>query len=346
MTRHGDMHRTALRLLAITGLVAFIITAPAAAESRSPVPSGAVAGSCGVERGTLLKLGTSDAIFAEAYQGRESLTFADVAAPADLSESPLLDLLGGTELPLTLTLDDGSVVPVTSLVAVLVLDGRGPVWFGPYGPDHASLTVPLGAVGQGALHVLAGTCQDWTFTGSWPTTIADPATAADCPTNLAGLHDWFDHTDQSISVAGTTIDSMGLRGGIRARYVPVHDDSGTYGGHYLVPQERDIRLDAGQRFTVRAHDRTVDVPEVTARFTGPPTAREVRAGWTTELRPPAFDGHAQLDGHGGFTLVAPRKPGRYLLRIDPVWRTRCLNTQDAELLLTVLVRQGDRAATI
>jgi hypothetical protein len=272
------------------------------------------------------------------FHGRESLPFGEVDSRAGLGETGLVDVLGGTELTVTLASRDVPLAPVTSLVAVLVLDGRAPVWLGPYGSDRPAVTIPLGAEGNGVIHVLAGTCDDWTFTGSWPITIADPAMAADCPTDLEGLHDWFDASDQWITVAGTSVDSMGHRGGVIGRYVPVRDDSGSYAGHEVTRHKQPITIKAGQRFTVRPRDRTVDVPSAWARFTGRPTTRELRSGWVEDLPRPSIDGRARLDGQGGFTVVAPRKPGRYMLVMNPVWRTRCLKTQDAELVVSVTVR--------
>jgi hypothetical protein len=80
------------------------------------------------------------------------------------------------------------------------------------------------------------------------------------------------------------------------------------------------------------------VLSVWARFTGRPTMRELRSGFARELPEPSIDGRARLDRHGGFTVLAPRKPGRYMLVMNPEWRTTCITTQDAQSVLSVTVR--------
>jgi hypothetical protein len=325
---------------AAIGLLSLLALVPVPSAAQSPLPSarGDIAASCGNGPGAWIKLGIADTTEALAFQGREALPFDGVNAPADLREAPLLDVLGGSEIPISVTLADEARAPIGSLMAVLVLPDRRLIWLGPYGPEHPYLTTPLGAEGSGVLHVLVGTCDDWTFTASWPITIADPAAAADCPTDLEGLHASRDAMDQRVIVAGTTVDSMGLRGGVIGRYVPVQDDQATFVGYDVTPHERPIRLKAGERFTVRAHDRSIDVPKVFANFSGYPTAQELRSGWIETLPRPRIEGRARLDGQGGFTVLAPRKPGRYLLLLNPVWRNACLTTQDAQMVLSVVVR--------
>lgn len=330
-------HRGLTVMLLAAALSMMLAVGPARAQSPAPTGAGGSTAPCGDDHRNEMTLG-SNSIGARAIQDRGSVPFRDLDGPGGLGEAFVVDVLGGTELPVSLSSDDAPLAPVTAVVAVLMLDDREPVWLGPYGPDHPSVTVPLGAVGDGVIHVLAGTCDDWTFSGSWPITIADPAAAADCPTDLEGLHDWLDASDQQVLVGGTPVGSLGARGGVVGRYVPVSDDVGSYAGYEITGHERPIRLRAGRRFTVRAHDPSVEVRSAWARFAARPSDGAVRAGWVEELPPPVVDGKAELDGKGGVTVLAPGKPGRYLLVLDPVWRTTCLTTQDAQLVLTVIVR--------
>jgi hypothetical protein len=326
-------------LLCITMAAALaLVSIPTAGQSPLASASAATAQTCDTDV-TEVKLGRADTTMWESSQGHGSLTSREMVWPGDPNDSPMVDVLAGDEVPLTLTSSDGVRPKMASLVALLVLEGHEPVWLGPYGSDHPALTIPAGVVGNGVIHVLAGACDGWRYAATWAITIADPATAARCPTDVEGLHAWFDASDQRILVGRTPIDSMGPRGGIISRYDPlVRDDQAGYVGYELTPQRRSIRLQAGERFSVRARDRSVDVLAVWAGFTGRLSTRELRSGFARELPEPSIDGRARLDGLGGFTVLAPRKPGRYMLVMNPKWRTPCLTTQDAQSVLSVVVR--------